>query len=66
MIFAGMPPINTLSGKIPDTTLPEATTQLLPILVPLRIVEFAPTQTLSPIKIFIDLSFSIPSNNYCV
>jgi competence transcription factor ComK len=44
MIFAGTPPIITLSGKMPLTTAPAATTELFPTTQPSKKVAFAPTQ----------------------
>lgn len=50
-IFAGVPVAITLSGKLRLTTEPAATTQLLPMVTPGRIMLFAPIQQLLPILI---------------
>ncbi|MEN9976544.1 MAG: hypothetical protein RIR36_704, partial [Bacteroidota bacterium] len=40
--LAGLPPQISLSGTDLETTLPAATMELLPIVTPLSIIEFAP------------------------
>ena len=47
--FAGFPPINTSLPKLLVTTLPAATTTLLPNITPGHIIERPPIQQLSPI-----------------
>ena len=49
IIFAGIPPITQLSGNCPRTTAPAATTLLSPMIVPSKIVTFAPIQQFLPI-----------------
>ena len=49
MNFAGFPPHNSFAGILRDTTLPAATTALLPMDTPFKIMECAPIKTLSPI-----------------
>ena len=56
IILAGTPPRTTLSGKIPLTTAPAATTELFPTIAPSKKVAFAPIQTLFPICIPFDVT----------
>ena len=44
MIFAGVPPIKTLSGTSFETTEPEATTEFSPMVTPYKMVALAPIQ----------------------
>ena len=48
----------TLSGKVPETTLPAPTTTFFPMVVPFRMIELAPIKHPSPITIgrFLTLS----------
>lgn len=48
MIRAGLPAMITLSGNVPETTLPAPTMQFLPRAVPLRIMELDPMKHPSP------------------